>query len=163
FPRAARRTVKLSRRPGARVSPRELVESILGAGISMATPLLLAALGEILLERAGVINVGLEGMMLAGALAGAAGAFAAGSPWAGRACGVTAGLLAAALFGALAVFHGADQVVVGTGVNILALGLTGVFFRALQARLGPAEALIAPTFPAVVIPGAVRLPGVGEA
>jgi ABC-type uncharacterized transport system permease subunit len=145
------------------VSPRELVESILGAGISMATPLLLAALGEILLERAGVINVGLEGMMLAGALAGAAGAFAARSPWAGLACGVTAGLLAAALFGALAVYRGADQVVVGTGVNILALGLTGVFFRALQARLGPSEALIAPTFPAVVVPGAVRLPGVGEA
>jgi ABC-type uncharacterized transport system permease subunit len=145
------------------VSPVELFESILGAGVSMATPLLLAALGETLVERSGVINVGLEGMMLAGALAGAAGSLRAGTPWAGLACGLAAGLLAAALFGALAIYRGADQVVIGTGINILALGLTGVFFRAIQERWVTSGALLAPTFPAIGIPGAERLPIVGAA
>jgi simple sugar transport system permease protein len=129
----------------------------------MATPLLLAALGETLAERAGVLNVGLEGMMLAGALAGAVGAYVTRSPWVGLACGLLAGLLAAVLFGALAVYRGADQVVVGTGINILCLGLTGVFFRALQGRLGETGALLAPTFPAIGVPLAASLPVVGEA
>jgi ABC-type uncharacterized transport system permease subunit len=141
----------------------ELFESILGAGVSMATPLLLAALGETLVERSGVINVGLEGMMLAGALAAAAGAYRAQTPWVGLACGIAAGLLAAALFGALAIYRGADQVVAGTGINILALGLTGVFFRAIQERWVTSGALLAPTFPAVGIPGAERLPAIGPA
>lgn len=145
------------------MSPAELFESILGAGVSMATPLLLAALGETLVERSGVINVGLEGMMLAGAFAAAAGAFRVGSPWAGLACGVAAGLLMSALFGLLAIYRGADQIVVGTGINILALGLTGVFFRAIQEQWVTGGALLAPTFPAVAVPGAERLPGVGQA
>jgi simple sugar transport system permease protein len=144
------------------VDPLELMGSVLGAAISMATPLLLAALGETLAERAGVLNVGLEGMMLAGALAGAAGAYAARSPWVGLGCGLVAGLLAAALFGALAVYRGVDPVVVGTGVNILCLGLTGVFFRALQTQLG-GGALLAPTLPAMDVPLAASLPVVGEA
>lgn len=145
------------------MSPVELFESILSAAVSMATPLLLAALGETLVERSGVINVGLEGMMLAGALAGAAGAYRAESPWAGLLGGVLAGVLMAALFGALAIYRGADQVVIGTGINILALGLTGVFFRALQERWITGGALLAPTFPPLPIPGAERLPGVGAA
>lgn len=143
--------------------PVELIEGILGAAVSMATPLLLAALGETLLERSGVINVGLEGMMLAGALAGAAGAFVARAPWVGLCCGVAAGVLAAALFGALAIYRGTDQIVVGAAINILALGLTGVFFRALQERLGAGGALLAPTFSPIAVPGLDRLPAVGPA
>jgi ABC-type uncharacterized transport system permease subunit len=139
----------------------EWLDSILGPTVAMATPLLLAALGELFVERSGVINVGLEGMMLVGALAGAAGAYYTHQPAWGLAAGVAAGAFLAALFGLLAVYRGADQVVVGTGLNILALGLTGVFFRAMQAKID--GTFQAPTFPAVAVPGLDRLPVVGEA
>jgi ABC-type uncharacterized transport system permease subunit len=127
----------------------------------MSTPLLLAALGETFVERSGVINVGLEGIMLAGALAGAAGAFYTHQPGWGMAAGMAAGAALAALFGVLAVYRAADQVVVGTGLNILALGLTGVFFRALQGHVS--GTFQAPTFAPIAVPGLSRLPGVGEA
>lgn len=109
------------------------------AWVVLLSRLLLAALGETLAEKAGVINVGMEGMMLAGALAGFAASFAAHSPWAGAAAAALAGVALAALFAGLTVGLGADQVVVGTAVNILALGLTGVFFRA-QPQLNGAPA-----------------------
>lgn len=143
------------------MSPAEWSEALLGPAVAMATPLLLAALGETFVERAGVINVGLEGIMLAGALAGATAAFYTHQPWLGMAAGLAAGAALAALFGMLAVYRGADQVVVGTGLNILSLGLTGVFFRSLQSQLS--ATFQAPTFAPVAVPGLSRLPGVGEA
>ena len=121
-----------------------ILVGLLFTGIRLAVPLLLAALGETLAEKAGVINVGMEGMMLAGALAGFAAAFATHSPWAGAGAAVLAGAALAALFAALTVGLGADQVVVGTAVNILALGLTGVFFRALPQLNGATAAAFAP-------------------
>lgn len=116
-----------------------LLSGLLFTGVRLAVPLLLAALGETLAEKAGVINVGMEGMMLAGALAGFATAYAAHSPWAGAGAAALAGAALAALFAALTVGLGADQVVAGTAINILALGLTGVFFRA-QPQLNEATA-----------------------
>ena len=121
-----------------------ILVGLLFTGIRLAVPLLLAALGETLAEKAGVINVGMEGMMLAGALAGFAAAFAGHSPWTGAGAAILAGLALAALFAALTVGLGADQVVVGTAVNILALGLTGVFFRALPQLDGATAAAFAP-------------------
>ena len=117
---------------------------LLFTGVRLAVPLLLAALGETLAEKAGVINVGMEGMMLAGALAAFAAAFAGHSPWAGAGAALLAGAALAALFAALTVGLGADQVVVGTAVNILALGLTGVFFRALPQLNGATAPAFAP-------------------
>ena len=121
-----------------------ILAGLLFTGIRLAVPLLLAALGETLAEKAGVINVGMEGMMLAGALAGFAAAFVCHNPWAGAGAAALAGLALAALFAALTVGLGADQVVVGTAVNILALGLTGVFFRALPQLNGATAAAFAP-------------------
>ena len=121
-----------------------LLSGLLFTGVRLAVPLLLAALGETVAEKAGVINVGMEGMMLAGALAGFAAAFAAHSPWAGAGAAALAGVALAALFAALTVGLGADQVVVGTAVNILALGLTGVFFRAEPQLNGATAASFAP-------------------
>ena len=115
---------------------------LLFTGVRLAVPLLLAALGETLAEKAGVINVGIEGMMLGGALAGFAAAFGAHNAWAGAGAALAAGVALAALFAWLTVGLGADQVVVGTAVNILALGLTGVFFRALPNLAGA----VAPSF-----------------
>lgn len=121
-----------------------LFVGLLFTGIRLAVPLLLAALGETLAEKAGVINVGIEGMMLGGALAGFAVAFTSHSPWAGAAAAALAGMALAALFAGLAVILGADQVVVGTAINILSLGLTGVFFRALPQLSGATAAAFAP-------------------
>ena len=136
-----------------------LLTSLLTIGVSLAVPLLLAALGELIVEKAGVINVGIEGMMLAGALAGFAGSHAAHSPWLGALAALAAGIVLALLFSALSIGIGADQVVVGTAINILALGLTGVFFRAL---FGGSGALAAPFVP-LPLPGLSRLPLIGPA
>lgn len=132
---------------------------LLEAGVALAAPLLLAALGEIMAEKSGVINVGIEGMVLAGALAGFAGSFATHSPWLGALAAAGAGVALAALLALLAVRYGADQVVVGTAINILALGLTGVFARALF----PDATASAVPFASVPIPGLSRLPLIGPA
>src|SRR3954469_15982640 len=90
------------------------------SALIFATPLILAAVGELIVERAGVVNIGIEGMMLAGALAAwvANGYF--GPAW-GVAAGVLAAIVLAAPFVAAAIGFGADQIVTGTGINLLAL------------------------------------------
>ena len=110
--------------------------SLLTIGISLAVPLLLAALGELIVERAGVINVGIEGMALAGAFTGFLAAHDAHNPWAGALAAIAVGAALAALSALLCVHLRSDQVVVGTAINILSLGLTGVFFRAFLGGPG---------------------------
>ena len=99
-----------------------------------ATPLILAAAGELFAERAGVVNIGIEGMMLAGALAAWA-ANAAGGIAAGLACGALAAMLLAAVFAAATLELSADQIVTGAGVNLLSLGATAMVFHALESPL----------------------------
>jgi ABC-type uncharacterized transport system permease subunit len=140
---------------------REALTAVLASGVVMAVPLLLTALGELFAERAGIINVGLEGMMLVGALAGVTGAFYGKSPWAGLLAGAAAGLAMAALFAAVTVSRGADQVVAGMALNLLALGMTGAVYRSMSQRL--TAPLFAPTWTPLAVPGLVRLPVVGEA
>jgi ABC-type uncharacterized transport system permease subunit len=91
---------------------------------------LLAALGELVVERAGVVNIGIEGMMLVGAFAAFAASSAGGSPALGIAAAMGAALLLGGLFAAAAVLGRADQIVVGTALNLLALGATGLGLRA---------------------------------
>lgn len=136
-----------------------LLADLLKTGVPLAVPLLLASLGEIFAERSGVINVGIEGMVLAGALAGFAGSYQSGDPVVGALCAALAGVLLAVILALLSVRLRADQVVVGTAINILALGLTGVFARALFKSANTS----APTFPALVIPGLHELPVIGGA
>ena len=121
-----------------------ILVGLLFTGVRLAVPLLLAALGETLAEKSGVINVGIEGMILGGALAGFAAAYATHNPWLGASAALLAGVALAAIFSGLAVILGADQVVVGTAINILALGLTGVFFRALPRLSGASAAAFTP-------------------
>src|SRR5262245_6573954 len=106
------------------------MEALLEAAVRLAAPLLLAALGELVVARAGIVTVGIEGMMLVGAFAAFAAASASGSPWLGAAAAIAAALLLGALFAAAAVLARADQIVVGTAVNLLALGATGLALRA---------------------------------
>ena len=114
-----------------------------GAGlglVTLATPLLLAATGETIAQKAGVVNVGLEGMMLAGAFAATLGALnhgaMVGNPYLGLLMGAIAGMALAGLFAAFAVRLAANQVVVGVVVNLLALGLTGTIYRAKFGATG---------------------------
>jgi len=87
-----------------------------------ATPLIYASLGGVLSERSGVVNIGLEGMLAAGAFFGVVGSYASGSAIVGAICGVLAATLLAALFAFVVTRFALDQIVTGTGINIAAIG-----------------------------------------
>jgi general nucleoside transport system permease protein len=106
--------------------------SLLYSTIRLATPLLLAALGGLYSERSGIINIALEGLMLAGAFTAAAVTHYTGSPWVGLGAGILAGAAIAAIHAVACIRFEADQVVSGTAINILMFGvpalLSGAFF-----------------------------------
>ncbi len=137
-----------------------MAEGFLSALVRVATPLLLAALGEMLAERGGVINLGVEGAMLAGALAAAIGA-ASGGPWAGLVLAVAAGAVVAAGFAAMAIGARTDQIITGTAMTLAALGLTGAIYRRAFGTAGAGLSL--PTLAPLEMPGLSRLPLVGPA
>lgn len=138
-----------------------LLESFLAASLALATPILLAALGELLVERTGVLNIGVEGTMLFGAFAAALAAHASGSAAWGALAGAAAGTLVGLLFALAAVRLAAEQIVVGAAINLLALGTTGALYRALLGATG--AALVLPTLPPVGMPLLRGLPVVGRA
>jgi general nucleoside transport system permease protein len=137
-----------------------LVAGFLAAAVRVATPLLLAATGETITERSGVINLGLEGIMLAGALAATLGATAWG-PWSGVACAIVAGMLVAAVFALLAVGAKADQIITGTAITLAAVGVTGTIYR--QAYGSGGAGLTIPTLESLAIPGLSQIPVLGPA
>jgi len=115
-------------------------EAFLISVITMATPILLAALGELLVEESGVVNIGIEGAMLAGAFAALSIAYFSGSTALGLAGAIAAGVAINAIFAVLVVNLAVNQVVTGTAVSILALGLTGKAFMVApiaKIPLGP--------------------------
>lgn len=137
-----------------------LLTAFFTAAVRVATPLLLAALGETISERGGVINLGIEGAMLAGALGAALGA-TAGGPWVGVLTAIAAGLTVAAVFAAIAVGAGADQIITGTAMTLASIGLTGAIYR---SAYGPAGVgLTLPTLPVVPLPGLGAIPVLGPA
>lgn len=138
----------------------ELLTSFLASAVRVATPLLLAALGETITERGGVINLGIEGAMLAGALAAALGS-GGGGVWAGAGAAVVTGVLVAALFALIVVKARADQIITGTAITLGAVGLTGAIYRRAYGAAG--VGLTLPTFPVLPIPGLSRIPVIGSA
>ena len=131
----------------------------LATTLRLSTPLILAAGGELLAERTGVLNIGLEGFMLSGAFFGFLGTYLTGSFLAGVACGILAGIIFAAAMAFLSIRLRADQIVVGIGINILALGVTSFVFR--EVFSGPQVLLDRPhpwEWPLLS-----RIPGVGQA
>lgn len=109
----------------------EIITSFLASDIRMATPIMLAALGIVFSERAGIVNIGTEGMMLVGALAGVIGSYYTGSVWLGALVAIVITVLFSAIFAFFTVTIKADQTVIGTGMNILAAGLTITVNRAI--------------------------------
>ena len=118
----------------------EVSGAILGT-LTAAAPLLIAAIGENVVQKAGVVNVGLEGMMLAGALVAVAATQLTGDPYFGVLAAAGIGAVIAVVFSLFAVRLSANQVVVGVVVNLMALGLTGTINRAIRTgQASPADA-----------------------
>jgi ABC-type uncharacterized transport system permease subunit len=133
----------------------------LEASVRLGVPLALAAMGEAITERSGVINIGLEGSIIAGALGGALGALALGSGEGGAVAGALAGGLAAVVFAAFAIGLGTDQIITGTAITLGGLGFTGAVY---QARFGATgTALTLPTLAPAPVPVLSDIPFVGSA
>lgn len=130
----------------------------LEAAVRTATPLLLAAIGESIAERAGVINLGLEGCLIAGAFA----AFVAAhlGPGVAYSTALLSGAAIGALLAVFSIVMRRDQIIVGTALTMLALGLSGALFR---ANASGSTALVLATDAVVPIPGLSRIPVVGPA
>jgi ABC-type uncharacterized transport system permease subunit len=118
-----------------------MLSQLLTSTLRLSTPLIFAALGGMCSERSGVVNIALEGMMLIGAFGAAAGTLATHSAWLGTACGMGAGILLAALYGLFVVRLRANQIVAGTAINMLALGLTPFLCKILYDVTGSTPAI----------------------
>jgi simple sugar transport system permease protein len=137
-----------------------VIGPFLAATVRTATPLALAALGEVLVERAGMINIGLEGAILAGAFGALVGA-EAGSVAAGYAGAMIGGVIVALLFAFFVIWLRADQIITGTALTLLSVGATGTLYRALYGSAGIALAL--PTSAPRPIPILSSIPVLGAA
>jgi len=113
-----------------------LTISLLFSTIRLATPLVLAAIGGLYSERSGVINIALEGLMLAGAFTAASITYYAHSPWVGMGAAIVGGALVAMIIALACIRFKADQVVTGTGINIMLIGLPAVLSGALFLSSG---------------------------
>jgi simple sugar transport system permease protein len=113
----------------AAAGERVRIVSLLGGAVALAVPLVFGALGGVLGERAGVVNIAIEGQLLFGAFAAAIAASLTGSPWAGLVAAMVAGALIALVLGLFAITYFVDQVIVGVVLNVLVVGLTNFLFR----------------------------------
>jgi len=108
-----------------------VIQGFLSASMRLAVPILLAALGGIYNERSGVLNIGMEGMMIVGSLVGFTVGYLSHSLWLGVVTAVACGVLLGAVLGFFVITLGANQVVAGIALNLLCVGLTSLLFRVL--------------------------------
>ncbi|MEZ5773334.1 MAG: ABC transporter permease [Hyphomicrobiaceae bacterium] len=132
----------------------DLVVNILIGIVIAATPLVFAAIGELVVEKAGVLNLGVEGMMIMGAVAGFATRIETGSPWLALVAAMAAGAIMAALFGLLTLTLLSNQVASGLALTLFGLGLAALLGQAYSG-------MSAPAFPRLSIPGLSTLPVIG--
>ena len=132
-----------------------ILTSILFATIVAGTPLIIVALGQLIAEKAGVLNLGAEGMMSMGAIAGFAISFETGSVWLGVLGGMAAGALMSYLFAVVVLTLMGNQVATGLALSILGVGLSAFIGK-------PYESEILPTIEAIRIPLLADIPIIGE-
>ena len=137
-----------------------ILASYLASAVRLTTPIGLPAIGAVVSERSGVINIGLEGMMLVGALASVVGPHYLGDPWMGLVAAMGAGALMGLLLAYSSISLGATQIVAGVAINVLAFGLTTVLARTLLRSAGIEQV---PAFLPIRPPVLSRLPLVGPA
>ncbi|MHB9004175.1 MAG: ABC transporter permease [Coriobacteriia bacterium] len=116
-----------------------ITPDLFAAALRMATPIALAAIGGTICERSGIVNIALEGIMLTGAFFGTAATLATGDPWLGVLAAMTAGVAVAAIHAFASINLHADQVVSGTAINILALGITGFLMERVYGHPGTTD------------------------
>lgn len=136
-----------------------LLTDFLRTSLRLSVPIAFAAVGGVLSERSGVYNIGLEGMILAGAFGAAVGAFFLDTPVAGVVTGAFCGMLAALILAVLGVSLGVNQIVTGIAINLLVLGLTSFLSRVVFGA--QANTLNLPGFKPLAIPGLVSIPVIG--
>ncbi|MCK1621528.1 ABC transporter permease [Bradyrhizobium sp. 159] len=133
----------------------ELVEAIILAVLAASTPLLIAATGELVTERSGVLNLGVEGMMIVGAACGFAGAWLTESTFIGALFGIVAGTLMSLIFALMTLGLAVNQVATGLALTILGIGLSGLIGAGFVGeRITPAVHL--------TIPGLTEIPLIGR-
>ncbi|QQN62867.1 ABC transporter permease [Bradyrhizobium diazoefficiens] len=133
----------------------ELVEAIILSVLAASTPLLIAATGELVTERSGVLNLGVEGMMIVGAACGFGGAWLTGSIFIGALFGIVAGTLMSLIFALMALGLAVNQVATGLALTILGVGLSGLIGAGFVGeRITPAAHL--------AIPGLTDIPLIGH-
>ena len=134
--------------------------AMLAAGLVAAAPLVLAALGEAVGERSGLLNLGIEGMMLSGAFFGFTAAYLTGSAVWGVLAGIAAGSLLGSLFAVLTVSLRVDQVLVGLAITIFGGGLTAFLYRDVFGGQNPSLNVGSSR---IAIPGLSQIPIIGDA
>ena len=132
-----------------------MFEQIIITIATAATPLLIAAIGELVVERSGVLNLGVEGMMVMGAVTGFAVAYTTGSPWLGFFAAIIVGALFSLLFGFLTLTLVTNQVATGLALTLLGLGLSGMIGESFTGLPGI-------KLPTLYIPGLSEIPFVGK-
>nr|WP_249795316.1 ABC transporter permease [Bradyrhizobium sp. NBAIM08] len=133
-----------------------MVEAIILAVLAASTPLLIAATGELVAERSGVLNLGVEGMMIVGAACGFAGAWLTGSIFIGALFGIAAGTLMSLVFALMALGLAVNQVATGLALTILGVGLSGLIGAGFVGeRITPAVQLSIPVLTDIPLIGRV--------
>jgi len=134
----------------------------LAMSIRMSIPLLYPGLAGLLSQKAGIYNFGLEGMMLCGAFFGYWGSYQTGSPWMGLLMGIVSGILLGLLLAFTSIQLRVSQLVIGLGIGIFSLGLTGYLFRLFSTTTTGDTAPAAPLFPKVNFGFLKEIPYIGE-
>lgn len=137
-----------------------MLTGFLAAAVRVASPLLIAALGETISERGGVINLGLEGAMLSGALAAVLGTEAVG-PWFGILSSLAVGVLLMLALAVITIWLRADQIITGTALTLAAVGLTGAVYRQTHGITGARPSV--ETFAPAPVPFLSKIPVLGPA
>lgn len=134
--------------------------AFLAAAVRLAVPLMYGGIGETIAEKSGILNIGMEGVMLSGAFFSFAGAWYSGNLFVGLLAGMLGGLVVSLLHGLLSITLVQNQSVSGLAINMLMLGVTSFLFKLMSDGQGYQQI---ETFPNIAIPGLSKIPLIGEA